>query len=159
MSTQLKSKPETATRGARTPDRLYSAIIGLTSLLILLQCLWAGLFIREGEAFDASAAQAHWVEVHDLGARAAIVLAATSFIVARWRLSTRKDLVVGTGLLTLLLVLEAYIGGEIGDRTNWSTIHIPLGMALMALSVWLPIRAVHRHRSTPQSADNPAQRG
>lgn len=160
MSTQLKSKPETATHRANAADRLYLALIGLTSLLVLLQGLWAGLFIREGKAFDASAAQSRWVEVHDLGARAAIVLAAVSFFVAIWRLRSRKDVLLGTGLLTLLLMLEAYIGGEIGDRSSWPSYHIPLGMVLMGLSVWLPIRAAHGHRrSATQSPSDPDSSG
>src|SRR4051794_40540264 len=116
-------------------------MIGLTSLVILLQGLWAGLFIREGKDFDASSAQANWVNVHDWCARIAIVLALLSLVVAVWRLRARTDLLAGTGLLLLLLVLEAYIGGEIGDHAGWPSVHVPLAMALMALSVWLPARA------------------
>ncbi|HET8602163.1 MAG TPA: hypothetical protein VFL99_17705 [Segeticoccus sp.] len=153
MSTQLDTRPETTTGNTGARDRLYSALIGLTALLVLLQGLWAGLFIREGKSFDASAAQARWVEVHDVGARAAIILAAVSFVVALWRLRSRKELLVGTGVLVLLLMLEAYIGGEIGNKPSWPSIHIPLGMALMALSVWLPFRAARRQRTAPAHAE------
>src|SRR4051794_29633165 len=86
-------------------DPLYASMIGLTSLVVLLQGLWAGLFIREGKDFDASSAQANWVEAHDWGARIAIVLALASLVVAFWRLRVRKDLLVGTGALFLLLLL------------------------------------------------------
>ncbi len=154
MSTQLKSNPETITTHRPRPDRLYAALIGLTSVLILLQGLWAGLFIREEQAFDASAAQARWLEVHDLGARAAIMLAVACFVVALWRLRTRKHLLIGTGALALLLMLEAYIGGEIGAKPTWPALHIPLGMALMALSVWLPFRAVRPVRHQPTTPTN-----
>jgi heme A synthase len=138
-------------RSVRHP--LYASMIGLTSLVVLLQGVWAGLFIREGKDFDATSAQANWVEVHDLGARIAIVLALASFVVAVWRVRVRQDLVVGTGALFLLLLLEAYIGGEIGNHASWPAFHIPLAMALMALSVWLPSRAA-RSRPMPSRPES-----
>jgi hypothetical protein len=131
-------------------DALYASVIGLTSLVILLQGVWAGLFIREGKDFDASSSQSRWVEVHDAGARVAIVLAFVSLIVAVWRLRGRKDLLVGTGLLFVLLLVEAYIGGEIGDHASWPAAHVPLAMALMGLSVWLPSRAVRGRGTRPE---------
>jgi hypothetical protein len=113
---------------------------------ILLQGLWAGLFIREGKDFDATSAQSNWVGVHDWGARVAIVLALASLVVAVRRLRVRKDLLLGTSALLLLLLLEAYIGGAIAQRGSWPSFHIPLAMALMALSVWLPSRAARTRR-------------
>jgi hypothetical protein len=136
------------TSDTRTPrDPLYASLIGLTSLVVLLQGLWAGLFIREGKDFDASSSQSNFVEVHDWGARVAIVLAAASLVVAVWRLRGRTELLAGTGALLVLLVVEAYIGGEIGDHGSWPTVHIPLAMGLMGLSVWLPTRAVLGRRT------------
>ena len=137
--TRASRPPVDSAAQARQP--LYASLVGLASLAIWLQGLWAGLFIREGEDFDASSSQAGFLEVHDWGARIALVLALAALAVAVWRLRSRKDLVFGTGALALLLVLEAYIGGEIGAHPNWPGIHIPLAMALMALSVWLPLRA------------------
>jgi heme A synthase len=133
-------------RRGQTPvrDSLYSSLIGLTSLAILLQGLWAGLFIREGQDFDASSSQSRWVEVHDWGARVAMVLALASLVVAAIRLRRRRDLLIGTAVLFLALILEAWIGGEIGDHPSWPSLHIPLAMLLMALSVWLPFRATRR---------------
>jgi hypothetical protein len=117
--TRASRPPVDSAAQARQP--LYASLVGLASLAIWLQGLWAGLFIREGEDFDASSSQAGFVEV--------------------WRLRSRKDLVIGTGALVVLLVLEAYIGGEIGAHSGWPSLHVPLAMALMALSVWLPLRA------------------
>lgn len=133
----------TATTVSRR-DPLFAALIGLTALAILLQGLWAGLFIREGKAFDESATQATMVVVHDWGARTAIVLALASLIVAIFRLRTQRALLLGTAVLATLLMLEAYIGGEIGKKPDWPNYHLPLAMALMALAVWLPIRASRR---------------
>ena len=131
-------------------DPLYASVIGLTSLAVLLQGLWAGLFIREGKDFDASSSQASWVQVHDWGARIAIVLAFASLVVAVWRLRARTELLLGTAALFVLLLFEAYIGGKIGDHASWPAVHIPLAMALMALSVWLPTRAVRGWRIPQQ---------
>jgi heme A synthase len=132
---------------ARTRDPLYASLIGLTSLVVLLQGLWAGLFIREGKDFDATSAQSNWVSVHDWGARLAIVLALVSLVVACLRVRARKELLAGTAALFVLLLLEAYIGGAIGDHPNWPSFHIPLAMGLMGLSVWLPTRAASGWRA------------
>lgn len=141
MSAMPTNRISSARRGR---DPLYASLIGLTSLSVLLQGLWAGLFIREGKDFDATSAQANWVEVHDWGARVAIVLAFVSLVVAVTRIPDRKELLAGTGTLFLLLLVEAYIGGQIGDQASLPTVHIPLAMALMGLSVWLPSRAARR---------------
>jgi hypothetical protein len=141
-----KTRPRTQTD--RHP--LYAALVGLTSLAVWLQGLWAGLFVREGKDFDATSAQSNWVEVHDWGARIAIVLALASFVVAVSRLRVRRDLVIGTGALFVLLLLEAYIGGAIGEHPNWPSFHIPLAMGLMGLSIWLPTRAARGRRTDPE---------
>jgi hypothetical protein len=52
--------------------------------------------------------------------------------------------VVGSIAFTVLLVLEAYLGGLIGDHAGLTVIHFPLAMALMGLAVWLPFRATRR---------------
>ena len=131
---------------ARTSERdpLYSSLIGLTSLAILLQGLWAGLFIREGKDYDQTSTQANWVTVHDWGARVATALALISLIVVVLRLRARRDLVIGTAVVFVGLVLEGYLGGEIGDHPSWPEFHIPLAMLLVGLSVWLPFRASRR---------------
>jgi heme A synthase len=125
----------------RVRDRLYSSLIGLTSLTILLQGLWAGLFIREGKDFDETSSQADWVTVHQWGASIAAALALVSLIVALARLRARRDLLIGTAVLFLALILEGFIGGGIGDHASWPSFHIPLAMLLMSLSVWLTFRA------------------
>lgn len=139
MTTSTATRPPVA-KPQRT-DRLYLALIGLTSAAILLQGLWAGLFIREGKDFDQSSSQSSFVTVHDWGARVAIVLAILSLLAAVVRLRADRRLIVGTAVLLVLLMLEAYIGGEIGDRPTWPSYHVPLAMVLLALSVWLPLRA------------------
>jgi hypothetical protein len=123
---------------------LFSAVIGLAALAVLLQGVWAGLFLREEGGYQHS-----WVEVHARGADVAIVLAAAATIIAFLRLRARKELWIGSLAFTVLLVLEAYLGGRISDEhsTASQVVHIPLALALMGLAVWLPLRASLRGRA------------
>jgi heme A synthase len=128
----------------RTRSPLYSAVIGLTALAVLLQGLWAGLFVREGKNFDATSSQSNFVTVHEVGGTVAQALALVALIIAIWQLRRRKDLVIGTAVLFVLLVVEGFLGEGIGDNPTWPSYHIPLAMLLMALCVWLPFRATRR---------------
>ena len=134
------SDPRITEKGSSS-DRLFSVIIGLASLAIVLQGLWAGLFVHEGEDYEES-----WVDVHARGAEVAIVLALVATVVAFIRLRSRRDLWLGSATLAVLLVVEAYLGGLVGDESRWTIVHFPLALALMALAVWLPLRS--RARST-----------
>ena len=130
---------ETASRGtARTT--LFSALTGLASLAVLLQGLWAGIFLEhDGRRDDAGG----WIDVHARGGEVALVLAVAATVVALWRHRPRKDLWIGSLALVVLLVLESYLGGLIrGDSKDTLTaVHVPLALAIMAVSVWLPLRA------------------
>ncbi len=126
-------------RTARPTSRLYSILIGLSALAVLLQGLWAGLFVEEGQDYKDN-----WVAVHARGGELAIALALIATVVAVVKLRSRLDIVVASAVFTVLLVLEAYLGGLIGDHSTLTAIHFPLAMALMGLAVWLPLRAVRR---------------
>jgi heme A synthase len=115
---------------------LFSALVGLTSLGILLQGVWAGMFIRPGQPFDST-----WVTVHARSGEITIALALAAAVVAFWKLRPRRDLVMGSALLVVLLALEAYLGGEIFEHQGLTVVHIPLALALMALAVWLPFQS------------------
>jgi hypothetical protein len=133
--TRVESPSTSTRRDAATTA--FTALVGLASLAVLLQGLWAGLFIHEGKDYSEN-----WVEVHARGADVAIVLAAIAVVVALVKLRWRRDLLFGSIAFVVLLVLEAYLGGLIGDSPSVTVVHIPLAMALMALAVWLPLRAV-----------------
>ena len=126
----------TATAPQRSTSRLYRVLIGLSSLAVLLQALWAGLFVHEGEDYKQS-----WVEVHARGGEIAILLAAAATVTTFVKMRDRRELLIGSAALTVLLVFEAYLGGLIGDSPAVTVLHFPLAMALMALAVWLPLRA------------------
>ena len=116
----------------------FSAVIGLAALVVLLQGVWAGLFLREQGGYQDS-----WVEWHARGADVAIALAAVATVVAFVRLRGRRELWIGSAVFTVLLLLEAYLGGRISDEHSVASqvVHIPLALALMGLAVWLPVRA------------------
>lgn len=133
-TTPTRSDSTTAT--GVPAGRVYAALIGLASLVVLLQGLWAGLFIHEGQNYKDS-----WVTVHARGAEIAIGLTVLALAVAVAKLRHRRDLVVGTAALAVLLVVESYLGGLVGAHSGLTAVHIPLAMALVALSVWLPLRA------------------
>ena len=138
MSTTTASTTATS-RPVRPTSRLYSIIIGLSTLVVLQQGLWAGFFIQEGQDYKDS-----WVEVHARGADVAIALAVIATVVAFVKLRSRRDLLVGSIAFVVLLVLEAYLGGLIGDHSTLTAVHFPLAMLLMGLAVWLPVRASRR---------------
>lgn len=139
MATTDTTRYASSPAADRPRNTLYSVLTGLTTLAVLLQGLWAGLFIHEGKDY-----QDNWVSVHARGGEVAIALAALAAVVAIVKLRTRRDLLIGSIALTVLLVLEAYIGGLIGNHAELTAIHIPLAMALMGLAVYLPIRATRR---------------
>jgi heme A synthase len=115
-------------------------LLGISALAILLQGLWAGLFLEHD---GGRAAAGDWIDVHARGGEIALIFAifATFFTFAKCR--ERKDLWIGSGVLAGLLVIESYLGGWIRDRgrDSLTAIHVPLGMVLMGLVVWLSVRA------------------
>ncbi|WP_375493557.1 hypothetical protein [uncultured Jatrophihabitans sp.] len=129
MSSRVTGREETALAA-------FAALTGLTSVLIILQGIWAGMFIREGQDNKES-----WVEVHDWGARITFVIALIAAVVAVVFLRRHVALLIGSIVLLVLVFVEAYIGGLVGDNPAAETVHFPLAMALVGLSVWLPIRS------------------
>jgi hypothetical protein len=129
----------------RDRDRWTGWLLGLTPLAILLQGIWAGIFLESDPRPES------WIGVHARGGELAIVLAAAAAVVTFGRLRRRRDLWLGAAALTVLLVVEAYLGGRItDDHEDFLTpVHVPLAMAIMGLSVWLPLRlacGAHWHR-------------
>jgi len=134
MTAAAPGPTPSATDRPRSP--LYSALIGLAALGVLLQGVWAGLFIREGRDYDD-----HWVAVHSLDGQVTTALALVATVVAFVQLRARRDLVLGSAVFTLLLVAEVGLGSAVGSAQGLLAVHIPLALALMGLAVWLPLRA------------------
>jgi hypothetical protein len=127
--------PTTAGHRDVRPHPVWSALVGLTSLGVLLQGLWAGLFLRR----DADGST--WFSVHQHGAEVTVTLALLAAVAAAVWLRHRRDLLVGTVLLLVLLVAEYFLGRAGGGSV---AVHVPLAMLLMGLAVWLPMAARRR---------------
>ena len=129
--------------------RLFSTLIAVAALAVLLQGLWAGIFLEHDGERDAAE---KWINVHARGGEVALALAALATLVAFLKLRQRRDLWIGSAALTALIVLESYLGGMIVDQSKdtLTAVHVPLAMALMGLVVWLPFRATRRAPDGPR---------
>ena len=135
-------RPEGTTTTETTtgrPNPVWSALIGLTTLGVLLQGLWAGLFLRRGAGGHST-----WVAVHQHGGETTVLLALLATVAALVWLRHRRDLLIGTALLLVLLVVELVLGYTIGDSSSAVALHVPLALLIMGLAVWLPVTARRR---------------
>jgi hypothetical protein len=120
---------------ARRAHPAHSALVGLTSLGVLLQGVWAGLFM--GGSDDPG----RWATVHQHGGEATVALGFLATVAALVWLRDRRVVVVGTALLFVLLVVQLVVGMAIGDSSWAVVVHVPLAMLLMGLAFWLPTQA------------------
>ena len=138
---------QAATTSTSTParSRIFGALIGISALAVLLQGLWAGIFLEHDGHRDAAGS---WIDVHARGAEVALLFAALATLYAFFRNRSRKDLWIGGLVFTALIVAESYLGGLIVDdgKDTLTAVHVPLAMAIMALAVWLSLRARARRR-------------
>lgn len=119
----------------------YSVLLDLVALLIVVQGVLAGVFLQKDGARDAHSGA---IDAHRMVAYVTIVLALVSLVVAAVRLRSRKDLVVGSAVLTVLLIVEAFLGGRIRESSSdgLTVVHIPLALALMGVATWLVVRGI-----------------
>ncbi len=134
---KTRDEKNTATRSGYA---VFGTLTGLASAVVLLQGLWAGIFLETDGKRDAASS---WIDVHARGADLALLLGVLATVWAIWKLRPRRDLWVGSLVFTLLIVLESYLGGAIRDagKDTLTAVHVPLAMAIMGLAVWLPLRA------------------
>jgi F0F1-type ATP synthase assembly protein I len=137
MTRTPAARPRARTSAAGTA---YFVLTVLGAVAILLQGLWAGLFLQHDGERDAAAG---WIDAHARGGEVSIVLTLAALVVAVVRLRQHRALMLGTAGLLVLLALESYLGGLIRDagKDTLTAIHVPLALAIMALSVWLPFRS------------------
>jgi hypothetical protein len=136
------AQPTTAAGGQPT-NRAFDILVGLTSLVVLLQGVWAGIFLEHpGRPSGSSTA----LDLHSAGGSLATLLALAAVVVASLRLRLRRDLWFGSIVLFLLLAVEVMLGQLIHDshKHSLTAVHVPLAMVLMGLCVWLPLRSTRR---------------
>jgi hypothetical protein len=139
-STAGPASPTTSSTPSTSSTSVFGALTGLTAVVVLLQGLWAGIFLEHDGKRDAASS---WIDVHAWGAHIATALAVLTVAWAVWKLRSRTDLLVGSILLLVVIVVESYIGGLIVDKSKdtLTAVHVPLAMITMGLVVWLPLRA------------------
>jgi hypothetical protein len=125
---------------ARRKTALFSSLAGLTSLVVLLQGVWAGLFLPAGKGgpYDDS-----WVSTHNWGARVTLLFALATAVIGFLTLRERRELWIGAIVVTVLVAIEAGLGAAISDggSSAAAAVHVPLALLIMSLTVWLPLRA------------------
>jgi hypothetical protein len=127
--------PEPAVAAPRTrPHPAFSALVGLTTLGVLLQGLWAGLFLGTDDSGT-------WVDVHQHAGSATVVLGLLALVAAVVWMRDRRPVVLATAALFVLLVVEYLLGTWADDARGNLVVHVPLAMLLMALAVYLPVMA------------------
>src|SRR4051812_34908488 len=139
MTTTL-SRPVQSPPDASESSPAFTILVGLGTLAILLQGLWAGIFLEHDGKRDAAGS---WIDVHARGGEVALVLVAVATLWAFLRLRPRRDLWLGGAVLTVLLVIESWIGGLIRDsgKDTLTAVHVPIAMAVMGVAVWLTMRS------------------
>lgn len=130
-----------STRRASHP--VVSVLIGLAALDVLLQGLWAGIFLEHDGSRDAASG---WIDIHARGADLSILLAVAATVVAFIKVRSRRDLWLGSAGLVVLLIVESYLGGLIRDQSKdtLTAVHVPIAMALMGWVAWLSFRTARR---------------
>jgi hypothetical protein len=156
-STSTVERTTTTPSHARRGRPVFAILAGISALAVLLQGLWAGIFLEHDGHRDAASS---WIDVHARGGDVALLFAALATAYAFWRQRDRKDLWVGGAIYTLLIALEAWIGGLIRDdgADALTAVHVPLAMAVMGLAVWLPLRARRPARHEERAPHNQLSR-
>ena len=103
----------------------------LNALSVLVQAVTAGQLLSGGSA-----------SLHGTGALAVHVLGLIQLVVAvlLWRPGRGAG---GPALIALAILLLGFVQSAVGGSGTLA-IHVPLGMAIFGLSVWLLVRAFRR---------------
>ncbi|MCE5291718.1 MAG: hypothetical protein LLG14_21110 [Nocardiaceae bacterium] len=117
-------------------SRVFSFLIALSSFTVVLQGVWAGLFLREGEGYDEE-----WIDVHGDGGLIALGLAILACAFGLLQLRARRWLVALGLVYAALLAVEVYLGGLVGETGGLAAIHIPLALVIVALGTHLFLRS------------------
>jgi uncharacterized membrane protein len=134
MSSSNRATPERPTAAPRTrPHPAFSALVGLTTLGVLLQGLWAGLFL--GGTDDPGM----WKDVHNYGAMATVALALLATVAGLVWMRRNRPAVIAAGALFVLLVVETGLGAAADDSRGTLIVHVPLALLIMALAVYVPV--------------------
>jgi drug/metabolite transporter (DMT)-like permease len=128
--------------------KVFSALIGVTSLAIFVQAITAGEFVSQDH-------RKGWISAHNVVADVVVLLALVTMVFAIAALrKVSRALLTGTIVLLVLVVVQTFIGHEITDNSqDWLIgIHVPLAFIVFGIAVWLPIQSVALRRSVARNA-------
>jgi hypothetical protein len=115
----------------------FAVLVGLVAVAILLQGIFAGIFIKPGSHSGALSA-------HNVNADVALGLAivAAGYAIAFLR-NDAPSLVIGCVVLVAVLIALVAIGHAITDSNNdgLTPVHVPLALIAFGLTIWLSVRA------------------
>ena len=117
--------------------KAFSALIGVTSVVIFLQAVIAGEFVSQRH-------RGSWIDIHGIVADVVVALALASMIFVIVKLRSSRLLLIGSIVLLVLVVIQVFIGHLITDSSqDWLIgIHVPLAFIIFGLAIWLPIQSV-----------------
>jgi len=116
--------------------RGYTSLVGLVGLAILLQGIFAGVFVEPGRHSGA-------LNAHDVNADVTLGLSVLAALYAIVLLRhAAPSLVTGSLVLVALLVALVAIGHAItgsGDH-GLTSLHVPLALLAFGQTIWLSVR-------------------
>lgn len=130
-------------RPAPAAVRIFSIVNGLTLLGVLLQAVWAGLFVDQ-------AGRDMWITVHEIGGFVVVLLALVTALVAAVLLRRAGSaLTLGAVGLLVLIVVQTGLGEAItkSGREELIVSHVPLAMLIFGLGIYLSIAGARLRRA------------
>jgi lipopolysaccharide export LptBFGC system permease protein LptF len=143
-----QTSPLAATTVPPSVLKWFSALVGLTSLSILVQAIVAGEFVSQDH-------RKYWIELHGTVAYFVIALALATMVFTIVKLRrTKRAILLGSIVLFVLVVVQVELGHEITDnKQDWLIgIHVPLAFIIFGIAVWLPINTTMLRRSASKAA-------
>ncbi len=120
--------------------RAFTALVGVTSLGVLVLAVLAGGFVNQS-------GRDGWVTAHGIAADVTVLVALVTAAFAVFRLrATQRSLTLGAVALLVLLVVQTALGHAINDARRLTLIHVPLGMLIFGLAVYLSAAAARLGR-------------
>lgn len=141
MST-TESVPNTTPQRS-TGQRVFSALVGVTTLGIFLQAITAGEFVSQEH-------RGGWIDVHNIVANATLLVALATAIVGLVAVRrTEAAAAWASVVLFVLLVVQIAIGHLIteGKQDSWIGVHVPLAFVVFGITIWLSIRGALARRT------------
>jgi heme A synthase len=124
--------------------RIFSFLNGLTLLGVLLQAVWAGEFINR-------TGQGSWITVHEVGGFVVVALALVTAVLAAVALRRSSPALALCALIQLVLIIVQTGLGEAITKSGaekLTVIHVPLGMLLFGLGIYLSSAGARLRRSS-----------